>query len=138
MDINKAKELLSFHSGRNNDIKNPKWINGFLGSLRPFHGELHEENFIEIMECLKVLKDEITKPYIEHGIVSDIVGIVHLTRAWASPDGMLGNNNLLTQEQTQCLFTWVDIIENCFMCLLENDEEDAFFEYEEYLDDKNF
>ena len=134
MDIEKAKELLSLHSGRNSDIHNPKWENGFLGSLRPFRGELHEENFIEIMECLKTLKDEISAPAIEQGIVSDIVGIIHLTRAWASPDGMLGSNHLLTEAQTKCLFTWVDIIENCFMYLLEDDEEDAFFDYEEYLD----
>ena len=35
----KFKDLLvelSFHSGRNEDIKNPKWENGFLGSLRPY------------------------------------------------------------------------------------------------------
>ena len=25
MDKEKAKELLSFHSGRNSDIQNPKW-----------------------------------------------------------------------------------------------------------------
>ena len=137
MDINKAKELLSLHSGRNNDIHNPKWKNGFLGSLRPFRGELNEENFIEIMECLKTLKSEISAPTIEQAIVSDIIGIIHLTRAWTSPYGMLSCNQLLTEEQTKCLLTWIDIIECCFMYLLENDEEDAFFDYEEYLNNKN-
>ena len=111
MDINKAKELLSLHSGRNNDIHNPKWKNGFLGSLRPFRGELNEENFIEIMECLKTLKSEISAPTIEQAIVSDIIGIIHLTRAWTSPYGMLSCNQLLTEEQTNCLLTWIDIIE---------------------------
>ena len=36
MESDQAKELLSFHSCRNNDIHNPKWSEGFLGSLRPF------------------------------------------------------------------------------------------------------
>ena len=44
MDKETAKTLLSFHSGRNDDINNPKWENGFLGSLRPFCGELIESN----------------------------------------------------------------------------------------------
>ena len=49
MDKAEAKELLSFHSSRNSDIHNPKWINGFLGSLRPFCGELRKDNFIEVI-----------------------------------------------------------------------------------------
>lgn len=55
MNIEEAKELLSFHSTRNSDIDNPKWENGFLGSLRPFSGELHNENFFEVMECWKAM-----------------------------------------------------------------------------------
>ena len=45
MNIELAKELLSFHSCRNDDINNPKWENGFLGSLRPFQGKIYEKNF---------------------------------------------------------------------------------------------
>lgn len=55
MTKEEAYILLSFHSCRNNDIENKKWENGFLGSLRPFQGKLYECNFIEIMECLKVM-----------------------------------------------------------------------------------
>lgn len=58
---------------------------GFLGSLRPFRGELREENFFEVMECLKTLKDDFAATTLEQGVVSDIVAIVHLTRVWASP-----------------------------------------------------
>ena len=86
------------------------------------------------MECLKVLKEEFCKPAIDKEIVNDIVGIIHLTRAWASPDGMLGRNKLLTANQTQQLLLWVDIIEECLMYLLDDDEEDAFWVYNEYLD----
>ncbi|MDE7325910.1 MAG: hypothetical protein K2N63_06510 [Lachnospiraceae bacterium] len=132
MDKKEAKELLSFHSSRNSDIHNPKWSNGFLGSLRPFRGELCEENFIEVMECLKTLKDEFEDAVVDKEIVGDIVAIVHLTREWAAPDGMLGRNGILTKEQTKCLFTWVDMMENCLMYLLDDDEEDAFSDYEDY------
>lgn len=138
MDVKEAKKQLSYHSGRNSDIHNPKWKNGFLGSLRPFRGELREENFHEIMECLKALKDELSAPTIDREVVSDIVGIVHLAQVWASPDGMLGYNHLLSEEQTKQLLAWCDIIETCFMYLLDDAEEEAFFDYEEYLDGRYF
>ena len=64
MTKEEAYILLSFHSCRNNDIENKKWENGFLGSLRPFQGKIYECNFIEIMECLKVLADDFMKPTI--------------------------------------------------------------------------
>ena len=133
MDIDEAKELLSFHSGRNSDIDNPKWENGFMRSLRPFGGELHKENLIEVMECLKVLKGELSGSAIDRNIVADIIGITYLTRIWASPGGMLGSNHLLTENQTKHLLTWVDIIEECLMYLLDDAEEEAFLYYEDYM-----
>ena len=65
MDKNEAKELLSFHSMRNEDVDHLKWKHGFLGSLRPFCGELHEENFLEVMECLRTLQDDFIAPTID-------------------------------------------------------------------------
>ncbi len=130
MDKNTAKELLSFHSSRNSNIHNPKWSGGFLGSLRPFCGELREENFIEVMECLKVLKEEFGADAVDREIVGDVISIVYLTRQWAAPDGMLGG--ILTEEQTKRLLLWVEIMEGCLMYLLECDEEDAFSDYEDY------
>ena len=133
MNIDEAKELLSFHSGRNSDTDNPKWENGFMGSLRPFGGKLHKENLIEVMECLRVLKGELSGSTIDRNIVADIIGITYLTRIWASPSGMLGSNHLLTENQTKHLMTWVDIIEECLMYLLDDAEEEAFLYYEDYL-----
>lgn len=138
MDKNSAKELLSFHSSRNSDVNNPKWKNGFLGSLRPFCGELRRENFVEVMECLKALRDEFSTATIEKEIVADIVAITHLTREWAAPDGMLGSNHLLTEDQTKHLLAWVNIIESCLVYLLDDDEEEAFSDYEDYLNDEYF
>ena len=138
MDKNKAKEFLSFHSTRNEDIDNLKWEKGFLGSLRPFCGELYEENFFEVMECLRTLRNKFSGAAIERGMISDIVAIIHYTRVWSAPDGMLGSNHLLTEEQTKHLLMWTDIIESCFMFLLEGDAEDAFIGYEDYLDGTYF
>jgi len=77
MTKEEAYVLLSFHSCRNNDIENEKWENGFLGSLRPFQGKLYECNFIEIMECLKVLADDFMKPTINQTLLSDVYSIIH-------------------------------------------------------------
>ncbi len=134
MEPNEAKELLAFHSSRHSDVHNPKWEHGFLGSLRPFRGELHEENFIEVMECLRALAEELSAAAINRELVSDIVAIIHLSRVWAAPDGMLGSNCLLTEEQTKLLLAWADIIETCFVYLLDEMEEEAFSEYEAYLE----
>jgi len=133
MNINEAKELLSYHSCRNADVENPKWETGFLGSLRPFGGELSEENFTEVMECMKALQDEFSHDRIDKGIMSDIVNIAYLARTWSSPGGMLGANNLLTEEQTARLNLWVDIIQEALMLLLDNAAEEAFNSYEMYL-----
>lgn len=132
MDKKTAKELLSFHSSRNSDVHNPKWSGGFLGSFRPFRGELCEDNFIEVMECLQALKDEFENVAVDREIVGDIVSMVHLTRAWAAPDGMLGGNGILTEEQTKQVLVWVDLMEGCLMYLLDGDVEDAFCDYEDY------
>ena len=48
---------------------------------------------------------------------------------------MLEVNHLLTEEQTKDLLTWIDIIESCFMMLLDGCGEESFEEYEAYLND---
>ena len=45
MTKEEAIEELFFQSSAHTDIENPRWENGFLGSLRPFRGKLIEENF---------------------------------------------------------------------------------------------
>lgn len=134
MSIEEAKELLSYHSGRNENVNNSKWINGFLGSLRPFSGKLIESNFTEVMECMKVLQDEFAQEKIDKNILSDIISITYFARVWASPDGMLGSNKLLTEEQTDKLNLWVDMIQESLMYLLEGVKEEAFWSYKMYLE----
>ena len=138
MNIELAKELLSFHSCRNENIDDPRWENGFLGILRPFQGELNEKNFIEVMECLKVLVPEIQKENIDKNIVSDIMNIIHFTRNWVSEEGMLTRNNKLTAEQTKYLLAWSDIIETYFIYLLEDASDIAFTDYIAYCNNEYF
>lgn len=128
-----GEEAVAYQAGRSVNIDNPKWINGFLGSLSPFQGELHESNFIEVMECIKVLQDEFKQDKVDKNILSDIVGITHLARTWASQNGMLGSNKLLSKEQTDKLNLWVDIIQESLMCVLDDAPEETFGSYEMYL-----
>ncbi|MFT5872291.1 MAG: hypothetical protein ACI8WT_001221 [Clostridium sp.] len=53
-----AAKLLSYHSCRNKDVYNNKWRNGFLGKLITFEGVITEDNFIEVMDCIKALSTE--------------------------------------------------------------------------------
>ena len=129
MTKEEAYVLLSFHSCRNNGIENDKWKNGFLGSLRPFQGKLYECNFIEIMECLKVLADDFMKPTINQTLLNDVYGIIHLGRRW------IEGADFVTQEQQKQIMEWVDMIQDCFYYLLEEDIDTAFLEYKEYIID---
>jgi glutathione S-transferase len=134
MDKQEAKLLLSFHSGRNPDVDNPKWINGFLGVLRPFKHILPKENFHEIMECLRILSEDFESKRIEQETIADLWAICHLSGAWAlNKDGMLQGNGLLTQEQIQILDDWINMISYAVMNLLDGDTTEAFCEYKEYL-----
>lgn len=137
MTISEAKELLSFHSCRNTNIDNPKWKNGFLGHLRPFKGELNENNFIEVMECMKVLAQNFENDCIDKNMISDIYTITYLARCWSNESGMLGSNKLLTAEQTDLLNDWIYIMEYALFSLLDSSgEEEAFWAYNEFLENK--
>ena len=83
---------------------------------------------------MKVLQDEFEQDKVDKNILSDIIGITHLARVWASPDGMLGSNKLLAEEQTAKLNLWVDIIQEALMWLLDDAPEEAFWSYKMYLE----
>ncbi|WP_253805161.1 hypothetical protein [Fusobacterium pseudoperiodonticum] len=90
------------------------------------------------MECLKVLVPEIQKENIDRNIVSDIMNIIHFTKIWTSEGGMLTRNNKLTAEQTKYLLAWIDIIETCFIYLLEDASDIAFTDYIAYCNNEYF
>ncbi len=135
MTKDEAKTLLSYHSGRNSDIHSEKWTGGFLGSLRPFGGTLSDDNFKEVMECMLTLADEFAKDAISRDLMGDVVSMITLARSWSSPDGMLGRNNLLTEEQRERIFSWTDVMSVSLIYLLEGDEEDARDEYDCWLEE---
>ena len=140
MNIEEAKELLSYHSCSNDDINNKKWEIGFLGSLRPFTGKLYEENFHEVMQCLRVLFDELNKEVIDKRLIADIFGIIHTTQNWAlHKNGMLQRNNLLTREEILTLEHLVYLISQALMYSIEGCAEEAFNQYKWYCDgDRSF
>jgi len=125
-----ACNILSYHSGRNPDIDNDRWKNGYLGVLRPYRGRLPVENFIEIMECLNVLKEEFQKTEINRELIADVNGIIHYSNIWTEKDGML--DGVLPKEQVNLLRKWTAMISYCVICLLEKNDE-AFYEYDDYL-----
>lgn len=86
------------------------------------------------MECMKVLQDEFKQDMVDKYIVADAVGIIHMARTWASSNGMLGSNKLLTAEQTDKLNMWIDIIQETLVWLLDDSQEEAFWTYKMYLE----
>lgn len=135
MMINKeeALVLLSFHSGRNDDIKNEKWSKGFLGALHTFDWEPMERNFIEIMECLRVLNKEFSFQKIDRNLIADIYGIYYQVNIWLSKDGRLKNISL---EKRKKLEEWMNIYAYAVMLLVNYTQEgvaEAFAEFDDYL-----
>jgi hypothetical protein len=136
MNIEEAKLLLSYHSGRNPDTHSEKWSLGFLGSLRPYTGKLIEENFRQVVECLRVLQAELhDRENIDREVVADITAICHLGRAWGvCKEGMLRRNRLINDADRERLARWVETILYTFMCILDGcDEETSFEDYRNYV-----
>ena len=63
--------------------------------------EFGNEISVDINKKIRKMMDNIKKENIDKNIVSDIISIIHLTRMWVSEKGILGENNLLTNEQTK-------------------------------------
>ena len=131
-----ALEILSFHSCRNTNVDDPRWELGFVGRLTPSGGELNEDNFIQIMESIRILRNELSADLIDKNLVYDITSIIHLTRTWCSPRG--GSNNSVSAKQHEQLIQWVEIIEKTLFYLLDGADEDiAFQDYDCYLQDSS-
>ncbi len=131
MTEKEAIELLKHHSFTHQDIYNPKSEKGFLGMLRPFKGELFEDNFHELMEIIKVLKGQFGKDNIDRQVISNFWSICHFSRVWGiEQDGMLRRNSLISDNQIELLRNWTDCISCTIICLLEGlPDEEAFDNY---------
>ncbi|MBP1532619.1 MAG: hypothetical protein IK999_00605 [Ruminococcus sp.] len=138
MTKSEAMEILSFHSCRNTNVDDPRWEYGFVGRLRPSGGTLNEDNFIQIMESIRLLKDELSADKIDKNLVYDITGIIHLTRVWCIPYRQTGSNNNIKTSERMKLMQWIEIIENTLFYLLDGADDDiAFMDYECYLHDSS-
>ncbi|WP_181151090.1 hypothetical protein [Paenibacillus sp. PCH8] len=115
-----------------------RWI--AYGSLRPFRGQLHEENFHELMEILRVLAPELARPSLDREVMACMWSITHLTRAWAiEPEGMLRSNHLISDEQVVMMEEWLNLFSYAVMILIEGGgEEEAFWEYQQYVHERRY
>lgn len=135
MKKEEALTLLSFHSGRNlNDDNELNFEDGFLGSIRKFDSKLIKKNFINVMECLKVLSKEFEKDKIDRNLVADLYGIFYQSNLWLN-NGKLKN---LSKENRDMLNEMIKIYSYALTILFdyygEESYEEAFSEYEDYLE----
>lgn len=129
MTKKEAKRILKYHSFTSEEVNHPKMENGFLGMLRPFSGELIEENYHEVVKAIQILADDLRDhKKIDREVISAVWGICHLTRSWAiDPKGMLQRNKLIKKEQIEKLEKWVESISYATMMILDgSDNETAF------------
>ncbi len=114
-----ARELLGFHSGRDERTADPRWEKGFLGMLRPYRG-LVERNFHEVMATLAVLSAELREDKVSRDVINDLWAICHLGRTWGvHAEGMLRRNQLITDDDVARLEEWIGTISYAVMLLLE-------------------
>ena len=134
MTREQALVLLSYHSARNLDCKNPKWENGFVASLRKFNGSVIEKDFIEVMECLRVLAKEFESEKIDRNLMADIYEILYSTTSWLGEGGLLSDINSEMKKKLEC---WMKIYSYAVALLLDYTKPDcyekAFDEYNDYL-----
>ena len=65
MTYDEAAELLSLHNFSHPNLDYPKKASGFVRMLRPFDGNLYEENFHEVMETINCLADKLQEDFID-------------------------------------------------------------------------
>lgn len=131
MKIDTVIAELGFHCGRNENVNNPKWKSGFLGSLRPFQTmELVEANFHDVVRLLRPLVSYIkNNKSLGKQLVSSVSNIISLGRAWAvGEDGMLRRNNLISECQACQIEEWIDCISYIWATMLDTEDEETSFE----------
>ena len=109
MDFQQAVEELTFHCGTNPNTDDPRWSNGFLSMLRPYAG-LRRETYEHLLSCVAAVQ-EYTKNdrMLDRRVINALWGICHFARAWGlHPDGMLRQNNPITQEDRVLLKGWIE------------------------------
>jgi hypothetical protein len=132
MTITEAKEIIKIHGFKHEDLDNPKMEKGFLGMLKPYRGELYEENYNEIITAIKVLSSETSKgESVQKEIMEDILSICYYANFWGlDKDGMLRRNGLLPDQDIDKLQQWIQGIIKELIIALDGDEADTLKELE--------
>lgn len=135
MNVSEAILALSFQSASNPDTGHPRWESGFVTSLRPYKGEIVEDNLHEIMESIYVLFDSLEKAKIEHTVISYLWAIVHLGKQWG-----YGNREVFAGSCGEKIELYTDMISWAVFCALDGSGREQAFEmyFREYPEKKPY
>ena len=127
MNQAEALEALQFHSGSHPDIESPRWANGFLGSLRPYQGQLNITAMRELELVLRTLA-----PILQQGErlprepLSDFLAVIGYGQYWAlSPEGMLRRNGLMEEKDVHTLTAWLAGFSLAFQMIIAGEDIDS-------------
>lgn len=128
MTESEAIEALAFQAGCHPD--------GFLGSLRPFQGELNLDAMREVELCLRTLAPMLQEEdCVRKEILADFLAIIGCGQYWALlPDGMLQRNGLIMDKDIQTLTAWLAGFSIAFQMIIEGSDIDSAMGMIESLD----
>ena len=121
MNKQKVIEALKLHT----DFCSPN-DNSFLYKIMS-DKTVSKDLFEEIMDLIVGIKDEFSQEN-EHELIKYIYSLIFWCRSW-SDGGFLSGT-----EEGKRLRRYAQILEETLYYLLQNDKENAFFLYNEYLD----
>ncbi len=129
----KGIKTLNYEQAKRYIIKNSNLDNekGFLYLLKNNY-VINTEYFIEIMESLENVVNDLYYKELNGEILKCIYTIIFWCRSWLSKDGMLDKR--LTCSQKEKLINYTEILEETLYYLLLGNKEEAFWRYNEYLD----
>lgn len=141
MTPNEAKRLLQAHSGLDAEYDPPKWESGFVARHRSSPDDTDEGNFLEIMECIRVLAPEIAgSATVDRQLMAALWGLIFLPRMWAfnprSLERLTCNGTRLNGERLSRLADQLDRIAEAVDYALNgipDSVRDAMIEYGEPL-----
>lgn len=139
MTEEQAIQLLLTHSCSSTCNDSEKAARGFCGMLKNYHsGELNEDNFHEVMLALRCVADTIQKDSIQRAIAGAPILICYRAWIWGLKPNARFQGTPIPKDQLARLHTWVSCIYWTATLLLEGAEiEDAFCEYEVYLENRD-
>ncbi len=82
---------------------------GLLGSFRPYRG-LRHDLLNDIVDCIRVLKDELHQPCVDTRLMLALWSICGTTKLWVlDKDSMVRRNKLISNEDLETLDNWLRV-----------------------------